>query len=216
MFVEAAVESLDAAVAAERAGAQRIELCARLDLGGTTPTLTLVEKVLEKAKIPVHVMIRPRGGDFVYTDHELISITKDAVRVCRLQPAGLVTGAIGADRQLRRSDVSRLLDAAGDLSITFHRAFDALADQQTALEELIDLGVKRILTAGGASSALAGVERIAGLVKQARERITIIAGGGVRAHNVGEVIRRSEVREVHARYVDDDQMRSLVGAARTL
>ena len=202
-----------AAVAAEDAGAHRIELCARLDVGGTTPTLALIEKVLERTKTPVHVMIRPRGGDFFYTDEELTSMTNDIVRVCRLQPAGIVTGAIGADGQLRKSDLSRLVAAAGDLPITFHRAFDALADQPAALEELIDLGVSRILTAGGASSALAGADRIAGLVELADKRTTIIAGGGVRAHNVGEVIRRTGVREVHARYVDEEQMRSLVAAA---
>ncbi|HKR08601.1 MAG TPA: copper homeostasis protein CutC [Gemmatimonadaceae bacterium] len=213
VLVEAAVENSDAAVAAERAGARRIELCARLDLGGTTPNLALIEKALDQARIPVLVMVRPRGGDFVYTDDELTSMSKDIARICRLQPAGIVTGAIGADGRIRRSDLARLLDAAGDLPVTFHRAFDALVDQTAAVEELIDIGVSRILTAGGAESALAGVERIGALVKRARERITIIAGGGVRAHNVVDVIRRTGVGEVHARFVDDEQMLTLVAAA---
>ncbi|HJP58529.1 MAG TPA: copper homeostasis protein CutC [Gemmatimonadaceae bacterium] len=215
VLVEAAVESLDAAVAAERAGAQRIELCARLDIGGTTPSMTLIESALERLKIPVYVMVRPRGGDFVYTDDELNLMVNDSARVGRLGPAGIVTGAIGANGKVDRSILSRLVDAAGDLPITFHRAFDALADQQAALDELIDIGVNRILTAGGASSALDGVERIATLVKRAGERITIIAGGKVRAHNVAEVIHRSGVREVHARYLSARQMLDLVAAART-
>src|SRR5256714_5420963 len=213
VLVEAAVESLDAAIAAERAGAERIELCARLDLGGTTPSSTLIEKVLERVRIPVVVMVRPRKGGFVYTDDELALMTKDVARISRLQPAGIVTGAIGADGQLHRPGLSRLVGAAGDLPTTFHRAFDALADQPAAIEELIDIGFKRILTAGGASSALEGVKRIAVLVERVRERMTVIAGGGVRAHNVGEVISRTGVREVHARYVDEEQMRSLVAAA---
>lgn len=207
---------MEAAVAAERAGAQRLELCARLDLGGTTPSLALIENVLEQIKIPVYVMVRPRGGDFVYTHDELTAMVKDIVRICRLQPAGIVTGAIGPHSQLHRSDVLQLRDATGDLPITFHRAFDTIAHQQGALEELIDIGIKGILTAGGASSALHGVKRIAGLVEQARERITIIAGGGVRADNLVEVIRKTGVRAVHARYVDQEQMRTLVAAARTV
>jgi len=215
VLVEAAVDSLDAAVAAERAGAHRIELCARLDIGGTTPTLALIEKVLERVKLPVIVMVRPRGGDFDYSDDEVELMTKEVARISRLQPAGIVTGAIGANGRLRRSDLSQLLEAAEGLAVTFHRAFDALGDQPAAMEELIDIGFDRILTAGGASSALEGVERLADLVRQARGRITIIAGGGVRAHNVGELIRRTGVHEVHARYVDDEQLGGLVLAART-
>jgi len=216
VLVEAAVETADAAVAAERAGAQRIELCARLEVGGTTPSLPLVENVLDRVKIPVFVMVRPRGGDFVYSGDELRLMAEEVGRIARLQPAGIVTGAIGADGALPQPDLSRLLGAAADLPTTFHRAFDALSDQSAALEQLIDIGFKRVLTAGGASSALEGVERITGLVEQARERITIVAGGGVRAHNVGEVIRRTRVREVHARYVDEEQMRILVEASRTV
>ena len=216
MLVEAAVESLDAAVAAERAGALRIELCARLDIGGTTPSLATIESVLEQVKIPVHVMVRPRGGDFVYTNDELNSMVNDIARICGLQPAGIVTGAIGANGQLQQPGLSRLLGAARDLPVTFHRAFDALVEQPAALEELIDIGFRAILTAGGASSALDGLDRIAALVRRARERITVIAGGGVRAHNVAKVIQETRVREVHARYVDDEQMRSLVAAVRNI
>ena len=214
VLVEAAVESLDAALAAESAGADRIELCANLDVGGTTPTVSLLEDLLQRVRLPVHVMVRPRGGDFIFTDDEVGRMAKDIELIRSHEPAGIVTGVVGSNGLLPMSDLSRLVDAASELPVTFHRAFDSLLHPHAALEQLIDLGVARILTSGEGVTASKGAAKIGALVEQARGRITIIAGGGVRAHNVREIIRNTGVTEVHARFVDEQQMRDLIAAVR--
>ena len=231
--VEAAVETVEAAVLAARAGVDRLELCADLKVGGTTPRLALVKEVCAATALPVYVMVRPRGGDFTYTADE-IPLMARTIEVMRATPcAGIVTGVIdsrpivqleqlhllgGSGLRVRArvhlEQMRTLLSAAGDLPVTFHRAFDAVNDQWGALEDLGKLGVRRILTSGGASSAADGANRIATLVQRGGERITIIAGGGVRAHNVREIITQTGVREVHARFESEDQMRRLVEAAR--
>lgn len=214
VIVEAAVETVEAALAAERAGADRLELCADLANGGTTPSLQLIGAVIAATALPVQVMVRPRAGNFVYTDTEIAQMIKDIELICARNPAGIVTGAITADRQVDAPNVMRLLSAASATPVTFHRAFDRLANPADALEPLIDLGVGRILTSGGASSAIEGIDQLAALVERASGRILILAGGGVRAHNVREIITRTRVREVHARFVDFAQMKALVAAAR--
>ena len=212
-LVEAAVESVADAVAAQAAGASRVELCARLDLGGTTPDLPLIEEVLTQVRIPVHVMVRPRGGDFTFTDEEIAQMMKDIAEIGSLRPAGIVTGAGSANGETPTGDVLRLVEAAGDMPMTFHRAFDFFVNPSAALEDLIDLRIARVLTAGGPLSAESGAERIGALVKQAGGRITVMAGGGVRAHNVRQIIRKTGVSEVHARFIDAEQMQSLVAKA---
>ena len=214
VLVEAAVETADAAVAAQRAGASRIELCGRLDIGGTTPLLSVIEETLSRVDIPVCVMVRPRGGDFTYSEDEVSLMTKDVELIRSRQPAGIVMGLTGPGGQLHMSHLLRLLAAANSIPVTFHRAFDALLHPHAALEDLIDLRVARVLTSGGGVSAVAGANNLAALVRQARDRITIIAGGGVRAPNVLDLVQRTGVREVHARFVDEAQMRALVEAVR--
>ena len=214
VLIEAAVETADAAIAAEQAGAARLELCGRLDIGGTTPLLSVMETVLSNARVPVTVMVRPRGGEFTYSDDEISLMTKDIALIRAMRPAGIVLGVIGTNGQMHPTHLVRLLHAAKGVPITFHRAFDSLLHPHAALEDLVDLRVARVLTSGGGLSAMAGAGNLAALVKQARDRITVVAGGGVRAHNVRELIRRTGVREVHARYVDATQMRSLVEATR--
>ena len=214
VLVEAAVETVDAAVSAQEAGAGRIELCARLDVGGTTPLLSVIEAVLNTVRIPVLVMIRPRGGDFTYSEDEVSHMTKDVELIRSRQPAGIVTGVVASSGELHSPHLLRLLAAADGLTVTFHRAFDTLVHPHAALEDLVDLHVARVLTAGGGESAVADAAKIAALVKQARDRIAIVASGGVRAPNVRELIERTGVREVHARFVDEQHMRSLVEAAQ--
>ena len=213
VLVEAAVETVDAALAAEQAGAARIELCGRLDIGGITPLLSVIESTLSRVRIPVHVMVRPRGGDFIYDEDEISHMAKDVELIRSRRPAGIVTGAIASNGKLARPHLSRLLAAADGVPVTFHRAFDELLHAHAALEDLIELGIARVLTSGGGVSALAGAANIAALVRQARDRIIIVAGGGVRAPNVRELLDHTAVREVHARFVDEEQMRSLVQAA---
>ena len=213
-LVEAAVETLDSALAAERAGADRIELCDNLSDGGTTPGAGLIATVAERTQLPVFVLIRPRAGGFVYSDDEFDVMIRDVELAGRLGIAGIVTGALTPDGRVDAERTHTLVKAAAGLPVTFHRAIDSAVDLPTALEEAIEAGASRVLTSGGAATALEGVDLIAALVDQARKRITIIAGGGIREHNVRDVIARTGVREVHARLVDEIQMRGLIDVVK--
>ncbi len=213
-LVEAAVETLDSAFAAERAGADRIELCENLSDGGTTPAMKLIAEVAERTRLPVFALIRPRAGDFAYSDNEFDQMVRDSELARRLGIAGIVTGALTPDGRVDVERTRILVEAAGGLPVTFHRAIDSAADLPAALEEAIEAGASRVLTSGGAATAVERVDLIAALVGQARERITVIAGGGIREHNVRDVIARTGVREVHARLIDEGQMRGLVDAVR--
>ena len=213
-LVEAAVETLDSALAAERAGADRIELCENLSDGGTTPGAGLIAEVTERTRLPVFVLIRPRAGDFVYSDDEFDQMIRDTELARGLGIAGIVTGALTPDGRVDVERIRTLVEAAAGLPVTFHRAIDSAVDLPAALEEAIEAGASRVLTSGGAATAREGVDLIATLVGQARERITVIAGGGIREPNVRDVIARTGVREVHARLIDEGQMRRLVDVVR--
>lgn len=213
-LVEAAVETLEAALAAERGGADRVELCANLNDGGTTPDADLIATVAKRTRLPVFVLIRPRAGGFVYSDDEIGVMTREIERAGNMGIAGIVTGVLTADDKVDIEETRKLVDAAGGLSVTFHRAFDLTVNLPNSLEQVIDAGVSRILTSGGAATAVEGVDAIAALVAQARGRITIMAGGSIRHHNARPVIERTGVREVHARLVDEASMKSLVDVAR--
>jgi len=213
-LVEAAVETLDSALAAERAGADRIELCDNLGEGGTTPDGGLVAAIVERIRIPVFVLIRPRAGDFFYSESEFDVMMRDIELTRTMGIAGIVTGALNANGRVAVKRTRSLVKAAGGLPVTFHRAIDSAADLPVALDDAIDAGVSRVLTSGGAATAREGMDVIAALVKQARERVSIVAGGGIREHNVRQVIARTEAHEVHGRLIDEAQMRELVNAVR--
>jgi copper homeostasis protein len=214
MLVEAAVESLDAALAAERAGADRIELCLNLDSGGTTPSRTLIEDVVRDAHIPVFVLIRPRAGDFVYTAREIDNMIREIALARTGGAAGIVTGALNRDGTVDIEHTRTLVGAAGELPVTFHRAFDSTPNLADALEQVIDAGASRVLTSGGAATAHDGAAAIASLVDQAGHRISIVAGGSIRAHNVRDVIAWTRAQEIHSRFLDEARMRSLIEVAR--
>jgi copper homeostasis protein len=214
ILVDAAVETLDSALAAEHAGADRIELCANLDEGGTTPSQALIASVAERSKLRVFVMVRPRAGDFVYSDDDFAVMVRDIELFGAMSIAGIVTGVLTAEAQVDVERTRILIHAAGGLPVTFHRAIDSTASIAAALEDAIEAGVSRVLTSGGAATALEGADVIAALVNQARKRISIVAGGGIRGHNAREVIARTGVREVHARFVDEAQMGGLVDVVR--
>ena len=213
-LVEAAVETLDSALAAERAGADRIELCDNLSDGGTTPGAGLIVAVAEQTQLPVFVLIRPRAGGFVYSDDEFDVMIRDIELAGRMGVAGIVTGALTPDSRVDAERMRNLVKAAAGLPVTFHRAIDFAMNLPAALEEAIEAGASRVLTSGGAATAWEGMDLIAALVDQARKRITIIAGGGIREHNVRDVIARTGVREVHARLVDEVQMRGLIDVVK--
>ena len=215
ILVEAAVETLDAALAAEEAGAGRVELCAHLDQEGLTPDPAVVGALIGRLRIPVFMIVRPRAGGFAYDENELEAMLRDAGLAGAAGVAGIVTGALRPDGRVDATATRAMVAAADGIPVTFHRAFDLVADKAASLETLIDAGVSRVLTSGGAPTALQGAATLAALVSQARGRIAIVAGGGVRAHNVRETIARTDVREVHSRFIDADGMRDLVAAAQS-
>ncbi len=199
VLVEACVDSVRSALAAERAGAGRVELCAALHDAGTTPSAGTIAAVKAAVHVPVFVLVRPRGGGFTYTDVELDVMRRDVEAARRLGADGIVTGALRPDGRVDGEALRPLLDAAAGLPVTFHRAFDLAPDLPEALETLAALGVRRVLTAGGAPTAREGADTLATLVARAAARIGILAGGGLREDHVAEVVRRSGVAEVHVR-----------------
>lgn len=192
------MDDVEGVCAARQAGAQRVELCANQAEGGITPSLGAIEAALDcSGDLRLHVLIRPRPGDFVYAPVEVDVMVRDIRAARRAGAQGVVVGALTPDGRADRVTMARLLDAADDLPVTFHRAFDACADLDAALDEVAALGCRRILTSGGAASAPAGQDRLAHLVARAGDRIVILAGGGVRAHNVAELVAATGAREVH-------------------
>jgi copper homeostasis protein len=199
IVVEAAVESLDDALAAVDGGADRLELCANLSVGGTTPDQRLIAAVLARVTTPVFSMIRPRGGSFVYTDSEIAQMRRDIEMSLDLGVAGVVLGVLDAANHVDVTRTQSLVGVAGARRVTFHRAFDRTPDLFAAADTLISLGVSRVLTSGGAATASEGVETLALLVERGAGQLGILAGGGVRANNVRDIVHRSGVHEVHAR-----------------
>lgn len=197
VLVEVAVDSVSGARAAVAAGAQRLELCAALELGGLTPSLGLLAEVRAAVAAPVFAMVRPRGGDFLYDDGEFAAMVRDVAALRAAGAAGIVSGALRPDGSLDRERMRELKLATGAAAFTCHRCFDLCADAQAALETLVDLGVPRVLTSGQAASAPAGAAAIRRLVEQARDRVIVMAGAGVRDGNVRELVAASGVREVH-------------------
>ncbi|HET7696925.1 MAG TPA: copper homeostasis protein CutC [Vicinamibacterales bacterium] len=208
-LLECVVETTEAAVAAERSGANRLELCVDLGAGGVTPPLDLVAAVAARVSIPVFVMIRPRAGDFVYSDREVAGMLRDAASAGARGAQGIVTGLLHADHRVDVARTRRVVEAAAGLPVTFHRAFDEVRDQRAAVEDLVSSGVRRVLTSGGAQTALEGMERLAVLVRLSADRVTVLAGGGVRAHNVRAIVAGTGVKEVHARFEDEAAARAL-------
>ena len=198
-LLEVCVETLSEAIQAVAAGAGRLEVCAAMSESGTTPSIGLVEAILEHVQVPVFVMIRPRGGDFTYDDHELDVMRRDIGAMRRAGAHGVVSGILESTGMIDRDATKALLDAAAPLPFTFHRAFDLTPELEKALATLRSIGVHRILTSGGASTALVGAGAIAKLREQTGDTLSLMAGGGVRSAHVAELIEVSGVREVHAR-----------------
>lgn len=212
-LVEAAVDTLTSALSAHRAGAGRIELCANLIDGGTTPSAGLITAAGKGAGVPVFALVRPRGGDFVYSREEMDVMRHDIDVALTSGINGFATGVLKPDHTIDTVRTRELVSAASGLPVTFHRAFDLAPDLPRALDELTDCGVRRVLTSGGAPTALEGADAIARLVELAEGRITVIAGGGIREHNVREIIDRTGVVEIHARMTSLAMMRALVDSA---
>jgi copper homeostasis protein len=198
-LIEACVDSVASALAAERGGAGRLELCDALHDGGTTPSAGMISAVKAAVRIPVFVIVRPRGGGFVYTYEEVAVMRLDIEAARMLGADGIAVGTLTSDARVDEDQMRALLAAAKDLPVTFHRAFDLARDREEALETLMRLGVSRVLTAGGAASAIEGVETIRTLARRGAGHIGVMAGGGVREETVQEIVHRTGVTEVHVR-----------------
>ena len=211
VLLEACLDSLDLAIAADEEGAGRIELCDRLDVGGTTPSRELIEQVAAAVSIPVFPIIRVRGGDFFHSDAEVEQMKRDVEMAAAAGAAGIVIGILAPDRTIDTRRTRAVMDVAPHLPATFHLAFDQAADQERALEAVAEIGIARILTRGGGKTALDGVEGIRRLVGQSAGRVQVMAGGSVREDNAEEIVKRSGVREIHSR---GTAYREMVAAAR--
>lgn len=197
VLVEAAVATSASARSAESAGAGRLELCSDLVEGGVTPSLGLLEAVRKRVAIPVHVLIRPRGGDFLYDDEELEVMLRDIALARNAGADGVVIGALDRAGDIDRESTARMAEAARPMAVTFHRAFDLTRDADAALDTLIALGVHRLLTSGQAADAGLGAPLIARLVERAGGRGIIMAGGGVNESNAARIVTATGVREIH-------------------
>ncbi|HCV23543.1 MAG TPA: copper homeostasis protein CutC, partial [Candidatus Latescibacteria bacterium] len=194
---EICIDSVAGAIAAQEAGAHRVELCQALSVGGTTPSAAMIQSVKAASNFPVHVLIRPRGGDFVFCDDEWDVMARDIELAGEWGVDGVVIGGLCADRTLDVDHCRRLIERARPMSVTFHRAFDLCADPMTALRQLLDLRVDRLLTSGQAATAHEGRGLLRDLVRAAGERLLIMAGAGIHERNVAELVRDSGVNELH-------------------
>ena len=195
--LEIAANSLGSALAAQEGGADRIELCASIEVGGTTPSYGTLAATRERVRIPLYVLIRPRAGDFCYDAGEIDVMLRDIESCVKSGCDGVVIGALDTQGDVDKRICRELIAAAGRLGVTFHRAFDATRNQARALDTIIELGCERVLTSGGEANAVAGAERIASLVEQAGSRLHVMAGVGLDASNIREVAVSSSAREFH-------------------
>ena len=195
--IEICVEGIDGLVAAQNAGADRVELCASLLEGGLTPSLGVVREALRVATIPFHVIIRPRGGDFLYSELEFASMLEDVKAMRELGVAGVVIGCLTADGQIDEARTKALVDAARPLKVTCHRAFDMTRDYREAIEALVRSGVDRVLTSGQRDTALEGADILKDTTAIADGRIIVMACGALDRDNIAQVRRATGVDEMH-------------------
>jgi copper homeostasis protein len=196
--LEICVESLGAALAAERGGAHRIELCSDLWVGGVTPDPELVKAARQHLRLPIHSMVRPRAGDFCYSNSEFETMERSIDTAKELEMNGVVLGLLDTDGRVDVPRTKSLVVRAHPLPVTFHRAFDESLDLWESLDDVLQTGVTRILTSGGARTVSEGIEIVAQLIKTAGERIIVMPGSGIHAGNILEVAKHTRAQEFHS------------------
>jgi len=197
-ILEISVETLEAGLAAERGGADRIEFCRNLSVGGVTPDADLLREVRAQVRIPTFSIVRPRAGDFVYSAAEFAEMKRSIIGAKESGMDGVVLGVLTKDHRVDVERTRELVELAKPLPVTYHRAFDESADLHQALQDVIQSGAKRLLTSSGAKSALEGAAVLAELIEAAGERIVIVPGAGISGVNIMEVARRTRAREFHS------------------
>jgi copper homeostasis protein len=209
VILEICVDSPQSAVAAERGGANRIELCSSLFDGGTTPSAGMIATVRKLVAIDLCVMIRPRSGDFCYTDDEFAVMKRDIALAKQLRADGVALGILTEEGDVDATRCRELLECARPLKATFHRAFDMSRDLGQSLEDIIALGFDRVLTSGGEQKVQEAIPVVRQLRERASRRITLMVGSGIRSSNVRELIAQTGVREIHssARHIETSSMR---------
>jgi copper homeostasis protein len=190
--------SVESAITAEKVGADRIELCDNYSEGGTTPSYAAIQISVEKLKIPVNVIVRPRGGDFLYSDVEYETIKQDVLAIKKLKANGIVIGFLKANGEIDLGKTREIMDLAKPMEVTFHRAFDMCKDPLKALGQLKEIGITRILTSGAKNRAPDGIDLLTELVDKAGNEIIIMPGSGVNSNTIGKLIRKSKALEFHS------------------
>jgi len=198
MVLEICADSVESAVAAERGGAHRVELCSDLLEGGITPSHGLIAQVRRRIEIDLFVMIRPRGGDFCYSEAELELMEEDIAQARTLGADGVVLGVLDEQAQVEVERTRRLVERAAPLAVTFHRAIDMTPDPCAALEAVIRTGARRVLTSGGAAKVTEGAAQVARMVQAAGVRISVMAGGGITPQTIAGVAEETTASEFHA------------------
>ena len=198
MILEICVDSVESAMTAERGGAQRVELCADLLEGGITPGAGLIASVRKHVEIDLYVIVRPRGGDFCYTELEFEVMQEDIKHGQKLGADGIVLGLLDEDGLVNVNRTRQLVELARPLPVTFHRAIDMTPDLMTALEDVMATGASRILTSGGAPNATAGMHMIAEMIEASKGRIAIMPGGGVSIDTIAAIAETTGATEFHS------------------
>jgi len=198
MLLEICCYNIASAIAAQKAGAHRVELCADPAEGGTTPAFGIIKTVRKKINIPLYPIIRARGGDFLFSDEEFDAMLHDVLMCKKIGCDGVVIGMLLADGKIDKNKCRLLVESAYPLGVTFHRAFDRAVNPFEAMEDIIDSGCERILTSGQQPLAAQGAALISELVRQAENRIVIMPGSGIRSHNIAAIARETLAVEFHS------------------
>ncbi len=201
--LEIACFNVPSAIIAQKNGADRVELCAEMEVGGTTPSIGDIKKVRANIDIDLNVMIRPRGGDFAYSDLEFEQMKEDIFTIKQLRVDGLVFGILREDNSVDVARNKELVDLASPLPCTFHRAFDDVVNMEKSLEDVIDCGFTTILTSGCEPNVSIGIDNLKTLVDLSAGRIQILAGGGLRSNNVSTLVNYTGVTYVHSSAITD-------------